>query len=161
MVDDEVFSKTIKVARVQDFKWEHSHDYVDSANRKVKETVLIQDIQAIYVNPKWQKSEVGDCLTFDKKKKKKNKEGTEDNADESTAKAPQIKANIFAIAPSDNKNLKKKKVETKDESESSDMEDTKSRDGGVTLRDFKQLKIPENVMKDGMLFIWVEKEFIS
>ena len=31
---------------------------------------------------------------------------------------------------------------------------------GVTIEDFKNLKIPDSVMKDGMLFIWVEKEFI-
>lgn len=31
----------------------------------------------------------------------------------------------------------------------------------MTLKDFQKLSIPESVMKDGMLFIWVEKEFIS
>jgi hypothetical protein len=30
----------------------------------------------------------------------------------------------------------------------------------VTIQDFLKLKIPDDVMKDGMLFIWVEKEYI-
>jgi len=31
----------------------------------------IEGLEAIYINPKWQKSKVGDFLTFDKKKGKK------------------------------------------------------------------------------------------
>ena len=30
----------------------------------------------------------------------------------------------------------------------------------MTIEDFKKLIIPDKVMKDGMLFIWVEKEYI-
>jgi len=30
----------------------------------------------------------------------------------------------------------------------------------VTIQDFQKLKIPDDVMKDGMLFVWVEKEYI-
>lgn len=55
--------------------------------------------------------------------------------------------------------MKKKTI--MDDSESSDLDEPKNKDGGVTLKEFKDLKIPEQVMKDGMLFIWVEKEFIS
>jgi hypothetical protein len=31
----------------------------------------------------------------------------------------------------------------------------------LTISDFTKLTIPKSVMKDGMIFIWVEKEFIS
>lgn len=48
-----------------------------------------------------------------------------------------------------------------DDSESSDFEDRRRNEGGVTIEDFRKLRIPESVMKDGMLFIWVEKEYIS
>lgn len=34
------------------------------------EKVNIENIQAIYVNPRWKKSKVGDFLTYNKKKKK-------------------------------------------------------------------------------------------
>jgi hypothetical protein len=33
-------------------------------------------------------------------------------------------------------------------------------DEGLTIEKFCELKIPDSVMKDGMLFIWVEKEHI-
>lgn len=32
---------------------------------------------------------------------------------------------------------------------------------GLTLEEFKKFKISEEVMSDGILFIWVEKEIIS
>lgn len=32
---------------------------------------------------------------------------------------------------------------------------------GLDIKDFKKLKIPDEVLKDGMVFIWVEKEFIN
>ena len=121
LVDDEVFSKTIKVNRVEDFNWQFTHEYRDSANRLQKETVPIQDIQCIYVNPKWQQSQVGDCLTFDKHKKKKS----------SKASQKTKKAAIYAIEPSDSVN------KGKNDSESSDDNDptspTRAGDGGVTL----------------------------
>ena len=31
----------------------------------------------------------------------------------------------------------------------------------MDIEDFKKLKIPHEVLRDGMVFIWVEKEFIS
>ena len=35
--------------------------------------VNLTDIEAIYINPKWKKSKVGDFLTFNQDKKKKGK----------------------------------------------------------------------------------------
>jgi len=31
---------------------------------------------------------------------------------------------------------------------------------GITLSEFKKLKIPDSVMREGILFIWVEKELM-
>jgi hypothetical protein len=31
---------------------------------------------------------------------------------------------------------------------------------GISMKEFKELHIPKNVMTDGILFIWVEKEYI-
>ena len=72
MVDDDVYSRTIKVNKVEEFDWQFTNEYLDQGkNKMIKETVNVQDIQAIYLNPKWKTSQVGDCLTFDKRKKKK------------------------------------------------------------------------------------------
>ena len=32
---------------------------------------------------------------------------------------------------------------------------------GITIDDFRRLVIPKEVMKEGMLFIWTEKELIA
>lgn len=157
-MDDDVFSRTIKVKKVEEFDWQYTHEYWDGANRLKKVPVDIKDIQAIYINPKWKQSQVGDCLTFDKRKKKK---GDKEKKDQGAAeeKPPQKKPAVFTIEPNDNKNFKKKPAD--EDSESSDYEDKRGDEGGVTIDDFRKLRIPEAVMKDGMLFIWVEKEYIS
>ena len=31
---------------------------------------------------------------------------------------------------------------------------------GITVEEFKKLKIPNSVMKEGILFIWIEKELM-
>ena len=54
MVDDDVYSRTIKVTRVEEFDWTFKNKFMDKArNRETEETVNITDIQAIYLNPKW------------------------------------------------------------------------------------------------------------
>ena len=35
-----------------------------------------------------------------------------------------------------------------------------SQQSGLSIEQFRRLKIPKEVMKDGMIFIWVEKEYI-
>ena len=32
---------------------------------------------------------------------------------------------------------------------------------GITIDDFKKIEIPTSVMKEGILFIWAEKELIA
>ena len=32
--------------------------------------------------------------------------------------------------------------------------------GGISITDFKSLQIPTNVMKDGLLFVWIEKSIM-
>ena len=50
----------------------------------------------------------------------------------------------------------------KEKEESSDDEAAKKQqqESGLSIDDFKKLRIPDSVMKDGMIFIWVEKEYI-
>jgi hypothetical protein len=31
---------------------------------------------------------------------------------------------------------------------------------GISIEDFKKLKIPDSVMREGILFIWIEKELM-
>jgi hypothetical protein len=58
----------------------------------------------------------------------------------------------YKIKPNSRQNLQ--------QSDSSDDENKQSQSSGVTIEEFCNLKIPDKVMKDGMLFIWVEKEYI-
>ena len=60
-------------------------------------------------------------------------------------------------------------VPKKEKEESSEDEDEKAaaakrqainQESGLSIEDFKKLTIPDSVMKDGMIFIWVEKEYI-
>lgn len=59
---------------MEDFTWKYEEKVWDAVTKRFKLLpVDISGIQAIYVNPKWKQSKVGDFLTFDKKKKQKGK----------------------------------------------------------------------------------------
>jgi hypothetical protein len=53
---------------------------------------------------------------------------------------------------------------TPNEDEDSDKEENKTPKSkafkGISMEEFSQLVIPKSVMTDGILFIWVEKEYI-
>lgn len=126
----EKYSKMIKLGKVETFDWKFEEKLWDSKKGKFQmQTQKLEKIEAIYINPKWKKSQVGDFLTYGKKKKSSQSQ---------------------------------KKIVDAKASDSSDDEKIPihSQSGGVTIEDFKKLKIPDDVMKDGMLFIWVEKEYI-
>ena len=110
--------------------------------------IKLDKIEAIYINPKWKSSKVGDFLTYnnDKKKKKKKNETLS-----------QLKASSKFDSQKDKVDFK---IEPKAEDSSEDEKTTQTQSGGVTIEDFQRLRIPDDVMKDGMLFIWVEKEYI-
>ena len=120
------------------------------------EKVELDKIEAIYINPKWKMSKVGEFLTFNKKKKNRDKDPN--NLETLTQMKASSKFDSqrdkvdFKIKPNSREHL---------QSDSSD-DDTKqpSESSGVTIEDFEKLIIPDKVMKDGMLFIWVEKEYI-
>jgi len=47
------------------------------------------------------------------------------------------------------------------DNEDSDEEESKKKAfQGISMEEFSQLVIPKSVMQDGILFIWVEKEYI-
>lgn len=48
--------------------------YDSKIGKNVDVKVDIEKIEAIYINPKWKQSKVGDCLTYQKVKKVKNEE---------------------------------------------------------------------------------------
>ena len=55
--DHEIYSKTVKVGRVEDFKWKYEEKVWDGGSKRFRMVpVSISGIQAIYVNPKWRKS---------------------------------------------------------------------------------------------------------
>lgn len=64
-------------------------------------------------------------------------------------------------APYDLKIEPKKQDDDSSEDEQSKAYDEKMKQSeGLSIEDFKKLKIPNHVMRDGMIFIWVEKEYI-
>ena len=59
-----MFSKTVKVNSVQNFDWTFQEDIWNPKIQKFEnKNVDIRDIQAIYINPRWKISKVGQCLT--------------------------------------------------------------------------------------------------
>ena len=72
MTENEKYSKTLKIGKVETFEWTYEDKVWNPEINKfqmIKKN--IEGLEAIYINPKWQKSKVGDFLTFDKKKGKK------------------------------------------------------------------------------------------
>lgn len=137
----EIYSSLVKVPRVELFDWKHPVEV--RLHGKPPETRYepITNIQGIYINPKWRQSEVGDRLVFNDDRKP-------------TSQAHQKYAR-----------RKGGEVYRLDESDSSDdaarkLEEQRQKNY-LTISDFTKLTIPKSVMKDGMIFIWVEKEFIS
>lgn len=115
------------MGKVETFDWKYEEKVWNSKTGKWQmQEQKLEKIEAIYINPKWKKSKVGDFLTYNKKKKKE---------------------------------IISQKAKTSDSSDD-DKAATQSQSGGVTIQDFQKLKIPDDVMKDGMLFVWVEKEYI-
>lgn len=121
---DQLYSRTVNVTRVEKFKWTfETWKYDKNKGQKVKQEIKIEEIEAIYINPRWKTTKVGEFLSAPVEKIKK-----EDS-------------------DSDDQEYKKRLA--------------KSNQNGVTIEDFKKLTIPDSVMKDGMIFIWVEKEHIA
>ena len=66
--EDQIYSATHKVNRVENFDW---HYNIEIGKKQIQKE--IKDIEAIYINPKWRPSKVGEFLTKpgdgDKKRK--------------------------------------------------------------------------------------------
>lgn len=116
--------------RVEKFKWTfETWKYDKNKGQKVKQEIEIKDIEAIYINPRWKITKVGELLQNPDAKPEKSKDKNKSDSD------------------------------SEDEEYQKRLE--KSNQNGVTIEDFKKLTIPDTVMKDGMIFIWVEKEHIA
>lgn len=56
---------------------------------------------------------------------------------------------------------KKKEEEESSETDEEEKRREQAEKSYVDIKDFLKLQIPRSVMKDGIIFIWVEKEYIS
>lgn len=142
--EDQIFSRLVNVNRVEDFEWKFE---VEEFNKKTKlfekDQVKIENIEAIYINPRWKKSEVGDFIP-------KSKEQLQREAKEKKKKSSQSQTSKNA----------KKESDSDSDREYEEKQKLKA-SSGLCIEDFKKLQIPNTVMQDGMIFIWVEKEYIS
>ncbi len=100
--------------------------------QKVRLQDYTQNAQAILINPKWR-----ECDHF---KEFLRSQGTQDTTAPKTSQG-----------------------KTPDGDEDSDLEDGQQQSKafkGISMEEFSKLVIPKSVMQDGILFIWVEKEYI-
>jgi len=72
--ESEIYSKLITAGKVETFDWKYEEKLWNPETKKFEMTTInLNGIEAIYINPKWKKSKVGDFLTFNQDKKKKGK----------------------------------------------------------------------------------------
>lgn len=70
----QIFSHIIKHPCVQNFDWTITMDCMGKKGKLEQVRYPIRDIQAIYINPKWKQSRLGQRLTFDDETTQKMKE---------------------------------------------------------------------------------------
>ena len=76
----EIYSRSIKSSNVENFDWTYEEKiWNGKTGRFQMEKVELDKVEAIYINPKWKQSRVGEFLTFDKKKLKKKKDRDPNN----------------------------------------------------------------------------------
>lgn len=72
-----MFSKLVTLGKAEKFDWSYDEKIWNPDTSKFElKKINLQDIEAIYINPKWKKSKVGDFLTFNQDRKKKGKKHT-------------------------------------------------------------------------------------
>ena len=143
-LDDEetlsILSKVIKSGSVETFNWEFTdRKWIHGKQSNKVETKRVENLQAILINPKW--AEHG----FDTLASTPSGTATQDS-DEATSTHKGKKGG---------KNLPSKKPQR------ADFADQRSAYSGLRIEELKKLVIPPDVMKEGMLFIWAEKELIG
>ena len=65
MTEAEKYSKIVNWKQVQNYDWTFYDD---------DDKIELEGIEAVYINPRWKQSKVGDCLTYKVKKGVKNEE---------------------------------------------------------------------------------------
>ena len=134
-----LLSKVVKSGCVETFNWEFTdRKFVNGKTSDVTVSRKVQDIQAILINPKW--AEHG-YDTFS------STTTASQNSAENTGSIKQNRQAKAALKPQ--------------QAQKSDFEEQRSAYSGLRIEQLKKLVIPPEVMKEGMLFIWAEKELIS
>lgn len=64
----DIYSSLVKVPRVELFDWRHPVEVHPAGKAPETRFEQIKDIQAIYINPRWRQSNVGDRMLFDDKR---------------------------------------------------------------------------------------------
>ena len=163
--DDATAAKVVskEEEKYQEHKFGCDDDDIAKASRviKVKEVQKIkfseytQNVQAILINPKWRRqtfeemnldagadaSNIGDKSTSSKT----NDENDSDSDKEATP---------TGVKPPNSPNSKAGGGTT------SPQRANAQAFKGITMAEFSQLIIPKQLMQDGILFIWLEKEYI-
>lgn len=63
--ENEIYSKLVTTGKVETFDWKYEEKLWNPQTKRFEMTTMNLDgIEAIYINPKWKKSKVGDFLTF-------------------------------------------------------------------------------------------------
>ena len=63
--DAQIYSKLITTGKVEKFDWSYEEKLWNPTKGKFdRQKINLEDVEAIYINPKWKKSKVGDFLTF-------------------------------------------------------------------------------------------------
>lgn len=61
----DIYSSLVKVPRVELFDWKHPVEVRMPGKPPETKYEPITNVQAIYINPKWRQSNIGDRLLFD------------------------------------------------------------------------------------------------
>ena len=150
-----LLSKVVKSGCVEDFDWKYMDR--DLSKKSEKQTQKeVKDIQAILINPKW--ADHG----FDPETQDIKANSTYDHEATRSACSQQSANSDTPVQPQKGKRLNK--LNDKEKQKAAKKESFATNRGafrGITIDDFRRLQIPKEVMKEGMLFIWTEKELIA
>lgn len=138
-----ILSKVVKSGSVETFNWEFT-DRKWIRNRQSDQTITkkVENLQAILINPKW--AEHG----FDTLADSPNNSGTPTQDSDENAAA-------------NRKGKKGGKKPQQQHQTKEDFSEHRSAYSGLRIEELKKLVIPPDVMREGMLFIWAEKELIG
>ena len=137
-----LLSKVIKSGSVETFDWSYTDRVQKKAGRNSSDelvTTKIINLQAILINPKWADHGFD---TFAATTASANSQTSDTDASSMKPKRQPGKPKVQAASRDD-------------------FKESRSAYSGLRIEELKKLVIPYDVMKEGMLFIWAEKELIG